>query len=220
VSAAPAAPVGVAAPALPADAPSRADQPAPAAPAAATAPASAAPAAAPPTAGPVAPTTPPTVPAPAALPAALVAPGHTARNVERLNDLVQVATSRGVSRARLELHPADLGAIDVRLRQTTQGLVASIAVHRPEALQAVTQAGDQLRQSLEDRGLVLAQLDISLAASGDQAGAYREPRGQGAASGPQRPDADNDPDADDPLTSIDPATATTLPAGVLVDVHA
>jgi flagellar hook-length control protein FliK len=145
-----------------------------------------------------------------------------ARNVERLNDLVQVASANGVARARLQLHPADLGSIDVRLRQTTQGLVAQIAVHRPEALQAATQAGADLRQSLEDRGVVVAQLDVSLAASGDQAGAYREPRGQGAAGtgrsgGSPGASAEDD---DDLLTPIDPTTATTLPAGVLVDVHA
>ena len=148
-------------------------------------------------------------------------PGHTARNVERLNDLVQLASANGVARAHLELHPADLGMIDVRLRQTTQGLVASIAVHRPEALQAVTQAGADLRQSLEDRGLVLAQLDVSLAAGGDQAGAYREPRGQGTAPAAGRAGAGRGADDDDDLlTPLDSTSATTLPAGALVDVHA
>src|SRR3712207_8962035 len=55
-----------------------------------------------------------------------------------------------------------------RLRSTAQGLTAAIAADRPEALAALQQAGDDLRRSLEDRGVNVISIEVSLSTtSGD-----------------------------------------------------
>lgn len=103
--------------------------------------------------------------------AALRGPQHAgglqlAATVERLRDLVQVAARNGVAHARLQLHPAEFGGIDVRLRASAQGLTAKITADRPEAVQALQQAAAELRQSLQDRGLTVLDVEVSLASAG------------------------------------------------------
>lgn len=141
-----------------------------------------------------------------------------AHTVERLQDLVHVATARGVARAKLQLHPQELGGIEVRLRTSDAGLVATITAQNAEAVHAVTQAGAELRRSLEERGITIASLDIGIAADGrSQHGWQRRPGDTG--SGSRR---EVSPIAADPTTTTtdDDLDATGAPAGALVDVHA
>ncbi len=153
-------------------------------------------------------------------------PVQLADHVERVADIVRMTAGNGVARARLELHPLDLGTVDVRLRCTVQGLVASISVDRPETLQAVTRAGAELQQQLADRGLNLLRLDISLGAgapagqeTAGQAGARQDGRA-GAASAAPRADAAAEAGDDDLSLSIHGPSVTTLAPGALVDVRA
>jgi len=156
------------------------------------------------------------------LPAAWTSRG-LAQTVERLVDLVHVATARGVARAKLQLHPQELGGIEVRLRQSAAGLVASITAQRADGLEAVTQAGAELRRSLEERGLTLARLDISLATDGhgDRGWHGRQDRDSfpGRASGAVRGPAVEEI-AEQTIAVEAPIVPTTPGAGVLVDVEA
>ncbi|PTL59169.1 flagellar hook-length control protein FliK [Paraconexibacter algicola] len=198
---------------------------APAAPAAA-APTPAAPAPAPTSAATAAPapTAPAPAPAPGELPQAWAQRG-LAQTVDRMIDLVHVATARGVARARLQLHPQELGGIEVRLRQSVDGLVAQITAQNGDAVQAVAQAGAELRRSLEERGLQLASLDIRLAADGDAGSPWQQhAQARGREDAPGRAAttaaiadalADTDPDL-----VTDPAPSAAAPAGALVDVVA
>jgi flagellar hook-length control protein FliK len=145
--------------------------------------------------------------------------------VERLHDLVQLSTANGVARARLQLKPADLGSVDVRLRATANGVVATVTVHEAAALPAVAQAGADLRDALAQRGVVLHQLDVSLAAdgSGTQTGTgasaqQREPHA--ARRGARAAGALDDDDELDPVADPTTSTTTTLAPGALVDVQA
>jgi flagellar hook-length control protein FliK len=141
--------------------------------------------------------------------------------VHRVQALVELAVSRGAASANLELHPAELGRVSVRLRSVAGGgLTASMSVDRPEALQALQQAADQLRKTLEERGVEVVRLEIGLSAQarGDEAktGAGSDGRdANGAGSRRGGTDAATDHDHDDAPSSVRP-----LNPGALIDVHA
>jgi flagellar hook-length control protein FliK len=102
----------------------------------------------------------------------------------------------------------------VRLRMTSDGLSATFTASSPDAIPQLQQAGDDLRRSLEAKGLTLATLDVR--AQGEDAGRAGERRHQhgGRRHNPHQLHVE---DRDDELiTSI----TTTVPAGALVDVHA
>jgi flagellar hook-length control protein FliK len=194
--------------AKPSDSPAQAQPAAPAAPPLAAA-AFAAPAAAPTT-------------APAGPPARLVPMG---RVVENTAALLHVAAERGVTHARLNLKPVELGGIEVRLRATADGVAAQLVADSPEAARMLSQAGDDLRRQLADQNVNLLSLDVST--SGDQqqgaaqfsadAGAgdgYRS----GGSSRASRTATDLDPDG--ALAPAATETTLLLPTGVLVDVLA
>jgi flagellar hook-length control protein FliK len=174
------------------------------------------------------PGTPPTIaPAPAATapaPAAphQAAPHHTPRLAvapEHVQALLRIASHRGEARAHLALKPAELGGVEVRLRMTPQGLVASVTAERPESAQVLQQAGSELRRAFESAGVNVAALDIGLA--GDDAGNRAHERHAEAA---QRTGAHNRAAQDEELSPTDPdhttSTTTTIALGALVDVLA
>ncbi|MCW2993404.1 MAG: flagellar hook-length control protein FliK, partial [Conexibacter sp.] len=73
----------------------------------------------------------------------------------------RIATTRaGNARATLQLRPAELGQVDVHLRTTRDGLVATISAHDQVGHDALQQAGNELRRSLEDKGVQLHSLDL------------------------------------------------------------
>lgn len=141
--------------------------------------------------------------------------------VHRMQALVELAVGRGQASANLELHPAELGTVQVRLRSVAGGgLTATMTVDRPEALQGLQAAADQLRQSLEDQGVEIVRLDFGLSAQarGDEARTGARSDGRDASGGNSRRggmDAVTDHDHDDA-----PVTVRPLIPGALVDVRA
>jgi flagellar hook-length control protein FliK len=143
---------------------------------------------------------------------AATAPSTLAGTVESVQATLRLAASNGVSRARLALHPAELGGVEVHLRSSAAGLVASVRADSPEAAKLLQQAAGQLRDSLEQQGLTLLQLDIG--STGERqvgAGANRDQRSSGT-PGEQLAT----PDEDEPEVTA----SVRLPNGVLVDVLA
>jgi flagellar hook-length control protein FliK len=141
--------------------------------------------------------------------------------VERVQDLVRIATTRlGGARATLQLKPQELGAVDVHLRTTREGLVATISAHDPAGLAALQQAGPELRRSLEERGVQLHSLDLQLGA-GDNGftnqGDAREASsgGRSARAGWNLGGEDEPTEAELTLTTV-----ASSPTGALVDVQA
>jgi flagellar hook-length control protein FliK len=182
----------------------------------ATAPAPAAPAS--PTTNPVAPSATPFAAGPVATPQ-LTRASITAA-AEHVQDLVRIsATRNGGARATLQLKPVELGAVDVHLRTTREGLVATIAAHDQVGLDALQQAGGELRRSLEDRGVQLHRLDLQLGSG--QSGFGNGADAREASSGSRRGAAADLGTADDPTEhELSTTTVTSTPAGVLVDVQA
>lgn len=167
----------------------------------------------------------PVASAPPVQPAAVTPMPHTgpllAPQVQRMQALVDLAIQRGgTASANLELYPAELGKVQVRLRSGSGGLSATMTVDRPDALQALQAAADQLRQSLEDQGVEIVRLDIGLSAQarGDEAKTGAHSDGRDASGGDSRrggTDAVTDHDHDDAAPTMRP-----LIPGALVDVRA
>ena len=151
-----------ASPNTPAPAPTAAPTPTAAAAAAAAQPNAEAPAEVAPSAQPVSPT-------PTSAPVATTANGRP--NVERAvplsravpttGVLIQLASERGVTHARLNLKPVELGGIEVKLQSTPTGIHAQLVADSPEAARMLAQAGDDLRRQLEERDVNLLSLDVS-----------------------------------------------------------
>jgi flagellar hook-length control protein FliK len=94
----------------------------------------------------------------------------------------------GVSVARIELSPENLGAIQIHLQHTPDGIVARVVTEHPEAAQTLSQGGDDLKRQLQQNGTALLRLDIE-------------------SSGQQRPDHDGQAGNDTDPTRPDGSAA-------------
>jgi flagellar hook-length control protein FliK len=144
------------------------------------------------------------------------------QTAERVQELVRIATTRaGNARATLQLRPAELGQVDVHLRTTREGLVATISAHDRVGHDALQQAGNELRRSLEDKGVQLHSLDLQHGAGQHgftaQGDAREASSGRRAAASTHGLGSGDDVVAEADLTIT---TATSTPAGALVDVQA
>jgi flagellar hook-length control protein FliK len=170
--------------------------------------------------------------APAAAPARASAPAEIAapargvaldHAVETVRLALRAGAERGVTHARIQLAPRELGGIEIHLRQTADGLVARVVAQHGAAAQLLQDAGSDLRRQLEQHGLNLLRLDIG--ASGQQGGragsrdalADRDE----ARAGRKRTRAGADRLAPlDGAAASDLTTTLALPNGALVDVLA
>lgn len=125
-----------------------------------------------------------------------------------------MAGEGGFTRARVTLRPAQLGGIEVFLRQGSAGLTATVVAETPQAAQMLESSATELQRRLAAQGLELSSLQISV--GGESAGAAHGGRdGQGAAQG-----------SEDGARGAAEAAATEqtqtidLGGGVLVDVLA
>ena len=67
---------------------------------------------------------------------------------------IQRAAAKGEERIRIQLHPAELGQIDVRLKLGTDGVTrAMVQVERPETLDLLQRDARGLERALQDAGL-------------------------------------------------------------------
>lgn len=179
---------------------------------------------APTTAQPLTPATPVAQAAPATAPTSVERAVPLYRAPETAAALIKIAAERGITHAKLNLKPVELGGIEVRLQTTPQGVTAQLVADSAEAAKLLTQAADDLRRDLADRDVNLLSLDVSTQqqyqeqqAGSTQADIFGDDYLPGGARalrfGPQ---------SDEGLAET-PALADTnlvLPNGVLVDVLA
>ena len=168
-----------------------------------------------PAAGPAAPAQ---QPAAGANPATRATPVPLARAAENVEHVLRLASARGVTHARIALNPVELGSIDVHMRHTSEGIVATVVAHAPDAVQQLQNAAQDLRRSLEQQGLNLLSLDIGQ--RGDERSAGRAGSDGGDHGRGQHAGADA---AGPGATGTEAEIVTTnlqLPNGVLVDVLA
>jgi flagellar hook-length control protein FliK len=143
---------------------------------------------------------------------------------DHVRAMLRILQHRGQVQAQLSLHPAELGGVEVRLRQTAHGLMATVTAERADAAHVLQQAGADLRRALEAQGVQIAGLDIGMAGENQDAANARanERRAESALAGARRAAAGSD---DNELSPIDPdhhstTTAPTIALGALVDVLA
>ena len=154
---------------------------------------------------------------PAARDSALPAPESAAQ-------LIQIAADRGITHAKLNLKPVELGGIEVRLKIDAAGR------HRPprgrlgRGGEAADQAADDLRRDLEERDVNLLSLDVSTQQQHQkqQAGRRSRPTVRRLPDRGRRAEPRVGPQRDEGLTetAVPAETTLVLPNGVHVDVLA
>jgi flagellar hook-length control protein FliK len=130
-----------------------------------------------------------------------------------LEATLRMAGERGITRARVTLRPAELGGVEVFLREGSAGLSATVVAETPHAARMLEASATDLQRRLAAQGLELGSLQVSV--GGESTGAAhggRDQQGAGTPSGGAR-GAEAEATAEQTQT-ID------LGGGVLVDVLA
>lgn len=91
----------------------------------------------------------------------------------QVTQAIEASIQQGRNSIRLQLHPHDLGAIDVRLVSTPHGVGVTVFADQAGTGRLLETQIDQLRQSLNNAGVQLAHLNINpQAQSGHQGNAF------------------------------------------------
>jgi flagellar hook-length control protein FliK len=104
-----------------------------------------------------------------------------AEAAEKVSNTIAMGARDGVSVARIELAPESLGAIQIHLQHTSEGIVARVVTEHPEAAQTLSQGGDDLKRQLQQNGTTLLRLDIE-SSDRDRAGQQGETDGAAGSS--------------------------------------
>ncbi len=84
--------------------------------------------------------------------------GHDA--ALRLGERLRWLTESGVQEARMQLHPRELGSVDIRIRIEGQGASVWFGADHPGARAALEASLPQLRERLASEGLQLSQTEV------------------------------------------------------------
>jgi flagellar hook-length control protein FliK len=154
-------------------------------------------------------------PTAATAPATNAAAGPTAYGVrlaeaaEKVSNTIAMGARDGISVARIELSPESLGAIQIHLQHTPDGIVARVITEHPEAAQTLSQSGDDLKRQLQQNGTALLRLDIESSgqqrSGSDGQGGTAQGSGEtdaGASGASADGDADATTSADTPLQTL------------------
>ncbi|MFZ1992969.1 MAG: flagellar hook-length control protein FliK [Solirubrobacteraceae bacterium] len=132
-----------------------------------------------------------------------------AEAAEKMSNTIAMGVRDGVSMARIELSPESLGAIQIHIQHTPDGIVARVVTEHPEAARTLAQGGDDLKRQFQQNGTALLRLDIE--SSGQQrsgrdgqAGSASDGSGSGTGSTDEDAAADAAPQAsaDTPLHTL------------------
>jgi flagellar hook-length control protein FliK len=97
---------------------------------------------------------------PAGAPARIATPVNLQRAVDAVTATIELAARQGATQARIQLAPPSLGALNIHLQRTPDGLLARVVADHAVAAQTLQQGSDDLRRSLESAGMTLLRLDI------------------------------------------------------------
>ena len=112
--------------------------------------------------------------------------GHDA--ALRLGERLRWLTESGVQEARLQLHPRELGSVDIRIRIEGQGASVWFGADHPGARAALEATLPQLRERLASEGLQLTQTSVGSQSQHQQDTAQQQ---AGADQGERRASAGN-----------------------------
>lgn len=142
-----------------------------------------------------------------------------AQAVETVYAVIRMSQSSGITRARVQLHPQELGSIEIHLRQTADGLTAKVVADASQAANVLRHAGDELRRALQAQGLNLTHFDVGTSGQQERRSAASQGDGQPARQGGSGSSKSAESPAPADTTTTE-ETTIRLPNGVLVDVLA
>ncbi|GAP07866.1 flagellar hook-length control protein [Anaerolinea thermolimosa] len=158
----------------------------------------------------------------AQVPGKPVTEGHSARfesspvqpslveSVHQVARAVEASIQSGKNFIRLQLHPHELGGLDVRLVSTAQGVSVTVFADQASTGRLLEMQIDQLRQTLADAGVQLAHLDVHAQAQpGQQQNFAQTPRRFFYARGESMRDAE--------ISGVIPAVSPSAGLGHRVD---
>ncbi len=119
--------------------------------------------------------------------------------VRQIASQMEASIQHGRSSLRLQLNPQDLGAIDIRFTSNSQGISVTVFAEQASTGRLLETQLNHLRQSLNEAGVNLTQLNIHHHNLSHQHGGY-------AGQNPHGRAAPNRATADEPATALD-ATA-------------
>jgi flagellar hook-length control protein FliK len=137
--------------------------------------------------------------------------------IETVQAVVKMAQSGGVTRARVALHPEQLGGIEIHLSSTRDGVTARVVADAAQAANVLRHAGEELRRSLESQGINLVRFDVGTAGGQQE---RRSAFGQEPGSGSNGHTPTDSMEETDVSSDTTQETTVQLPNGVLVDVLA
>ncbi|MES2683678.1 MAG: flagellar hook-length control protein FliK [Pseudomonadota bacterium] len=127
---------------------------------------------------------------------------------ERLGEVIQWRLGEGLKEARIEIHPRELGAVDIRLSMDERGLSVQLNAAQASTRDLLQQELPRLRESLQQGGVLLADAQVGREGAGQQQSPARTSQGS---FGQRARDADEAAEAA-PVT-----TAWRLRRGLLDD---
>jgi flagellar hook-length control protein FliK len=80
--------------------------------------------------------------------------------VHQITHQMEVSIQQGRSSLRVQLHPQELGGIDIRFASSSQGVSVTVYAEQASTGRLLEMQLNQLRQSLSEAGVNLAQLNI------------------------------------------------------------
>lgn len=102
--------------------------------------------------------------------------GDKLEQAREILDQVKVKISAGMQRATIELAPANLGRIGIKLEMRDNALVAVIRADKPEALAALEENLPELKAMLEESGITPGEFDLGLGLDKDSSDETPEDR--------------------------------------------
>ena len=149
-------------------------------------------------------------------------PGRPALDPEAAADVlkqVRLQLWPGLRQASIQLHPANLGQVSIRLAMEGGRMRAVIRVERPETLRALERHAPELRAALQAQGLEAESLDLAL--DSRESGADGSTRGSNEAGARQRASAATRTGAEAaPESEARPDLLRTLLSETSVDTYA
>lgn len=82
--------------------------------------------------------------------------------------VMQTSARTGIGRARIDLRPAELGHVEIRLSYNADGVRATVTAQNADAVHALSSATGDLRRALEAQGLTVLALDVNHAGAEDR----------------------------------------------------
>lgn len=136
--------------------------------------------------------------------------------VETVHQVIRISQTNGITQARVQLHPQELGSIDIHLRSTPDGVVARVVADASQAAAVLRDGGDELRRQLASQGINLTHFDVGTTGGEQRGAAFGNGGSNDRRGAPSQP---NDAELHSSTDNLE-ETTISLPNGVLVDVLA